>query len=115
MKFLPIGDTVDFKYRTNLEGSAYDIRTRWNSRSQSWFIYIGPTGRDPVLKTRLTTNQNVLASYSNQSLPPGKLYLLDIEKTYGRPSVDDIGFNKRFRLLYINSDETDFITGIIDV
>lgn len=115
MKFLPIGDTVDFKYRVNLEGVAYDIRTRWNSRSESWFLYIGPTGRDPALKTRITTNQNLLSSYTNNNLPSGKLYLLDVEKTFGRPSVDDVGLNKRFRLLYLNSDETDFITGLSDV
>lgn len=110
-KFIPSGVTVDYKYRISLEGSGYDIRTRWNSRSQSWFVYIGPTGRDPVIKTRAVTGRDLLSSYSSEDLPDGKLYVVDVEKGFGRPSDDDFGIDKRFRLLYVNSTEVDPILG----
>ena len=103
--YLPGGETPDFKYRISLDGAAYDIRTRWNSRSESWFLYIGPTGRDPVLKTRLTTVTEILSRYSYEGLPPGRLFLVDTEKSFGRPGRDDFGPNKRFRLFYVNADE----------
>tara|TARA_Y100000593_G_scaffold94032_1_gene191199 strand:- start:15932 stop:16273 length:342 start_codon:yes stop_codon:yes gene_type:complete len=110
-KFLPSGVTVDYKYRVSLEGDGYDIRTRWNNRSQSWYIYIGRTGRNPVLKTRAVVGRDLLAAYSNEDLPAGKLYVVDVEKGFGRPSEDDFGIDKRFRLLYVRSDEDDPILG----
>lgn len=107
-KFLPCGDTADFEYRVDLEGDGYDIRTRWNSRSGSWFIYIGPTGREPVVKARACTLSDMLRTYRGKDgVPQGKLYVVDNEKGYGRPSRNDFGINKRFRLLYVNSTEDD--------
>ena len=100
--------TADFKYTVDLEGQAYDIRWRWNSRSESWFLYIGFAGRQYVLKTRVTTNWNLLNNYSTvEGLPPGSLYLVDIEKSYGRPSFDNVGIDKRFQLIYFRSTEDD--------
>lgn len=107
-KFLPIGDTPDFRYRVDLEGQGYDIRLRWNSRSQSWYIYIGFTGEEPAVKTRLVNGYNLLEPYRGvEGAPPGNLYVVDIEKAYGRPSLDDVGLEQRFRLLYVRSTEDD--------
>jgi len=110
-KFLPAGVTPDYKYRISLEGDGYDIRTRWNSRSESWFIYLGRTGRTPVLKTRGVTGRDLLSAYTNEDLPPGKLYVIDVEKGFGRITEDGFGLDKRFRLLYVRSDEDDPILG----
>lgn len=107
-KYIPCGDTADFKYRIDLEGVGYDIRTRWNGRSESWFLYIGLTGQNPSIKTRITTLSDLLAPYrGTEGVPEGSLRLIDNEKGFGRPSRDDFGINKRFRLIYINSDEDD--------
>lgn len=109
---LPGPTTADDQYTTSLEGQGYDIRLRWNARSESWFLYIGFTGQTPALKTRLTTNRDLLTVYrSNEGVPPGKLYLIDYEKLYGRVSRDNLGVNKRFKLVYIRSFEEDpFLT-----
>jgi hypothetical protein len=107
---LPGPRSADSKYTTSLEGQGYDIRIRWNNRSESWFLYIGLKGQTPLLKTRIVTNQNLLATYRGiENLPPGNLYLLDYEKSYGRPSRDDFGLNKRFRLIYVRSFEEDIL------
>lgn len=110
-KFLPGGVTTDYQYRITLDGDAYDIRVRWNTRSESWYLYIGTTGRTSVLKTRVVVGRDLLAAYSLDGIPPGKLYVVDMEKGYGRPSEDDFGIDKRFRLLYVNEGEDDPILG----
>jgi len=110
-KFLPGGVTTDYKYRVSLDGSAYDIRVRWNTRSESWYIYIGRTGRTPVLKTRAVVGRDLLSTYDLEDLPPGKLYVVDMEKYFGRPSEDNFGVDQRFRLLYINEGEEDPFLG----
>ena len=111
--FLDGSDSADSFYTTNLEGQAYELRFRWNSRSETWFMYIGISGQEYAVKTRLTVGNNLLSPYrSIDGVPPGSLYLADIEKTYGRPSRDDFGINKRFRLLYYRSTETDPLTEV---
>lgn len=111
--FLDGSDSADSFYTTNLEGQAYELRFRWNSRSKSWFLYMGISGQEYAIKTRLTVGRNLLQSYAAvENVPPGSLYLVDMEKIYGRPSRDDFGINKRFRLLYYRSTETDPITGV---
>ena len=105
---LPGSSSPDTKYTINLEGQGYDIRLRWNNRSQSWFIYLGLTGANPVIKARLTTISDLLKPYRGISgLPQGSLYLLDREKGYGRPTRYDFGIEKRFQLIYIKSWEED--------
>lgn len=105
---LPGSFAPDTKYTINLEGQGYDIRLRWNNRSESWFLYLGLTGADPVFKTRLTTISDILRPYRGRSgLPPGKLYLLDRKKVYGRPTREDFGIERRFQLVYVKSWEED--------
>lgn len=110
---LPGNTGADSVYTTTLEGQGYDIRLRWNSRSESWYLYIGLVGAQPALKTRVVTNKNLLENYSGrEGLPPGKLYLFDTEKTYGRVSYDNLGSNQRFKLVYVRSTEEDPLLSI---
>lgn len=110
---LPGTNKPDVEYTTTLEGQGYDIRLRWNNRSKSWFLYIGITGSTPILKTRLTTNTNLLANYKgNPLLPQGSLYVLDTEKVFGRPSIDNLGIGRRFQLVYYRSTEDDLFTSL---
>lgn len=106
-KYLPSGESADFKYRISLEGTGYDIRTRWNNRGMYWVVELGPTGQSPVISTKALVGRDILANYAVDDIPPGYLYVVDTKKLFGRPSLDDFGLGKRFRLLYVNSDETD--------
>lgn len=105
---LPGPSGPDSKYTTTLEGQAYEIRLRWNNRSDSWFGYLGLSGVEPTMKTRLTVGRDLLTSYRGiPDVPPGRLYVVDKEKGFGRPSYDDFGLDKRFELIYVRSFEED--------
>jgi len=106
-KYLPAGEATDYQYRISLEGTGYDIRTRWNPRSEYWSVSIGPTGEPPAITTKALVGRDLLGNYAVSGLPPGKLYVVDIEKGFGRPSVDDFGLGRRFRLLYVTQSDPD--------
>jgi len=105
--FIPVGGSYDIRYRVNLDGVAYDIRTRWNNRSESWYLYLGLTDQDPIFKTRMVVGWDILDNYRGiPDCPQGQLYVVDVEKVYGRPTFEDLGLDTRFRLMYLSEGET---------
>lgn len=106
MSFLtiPTPEGPDVVQRINLEGVVYDFRYRWNTRSEAWYLYVALTGEDYSFKIKLTTGHDLLNPYRySESCPPGSLYVVDVLKTFGRPTRDSLGADKRFRLMYITS------------
>jgi len=105
-EFIPCGGSYDIRYRVNLDGVGYDIRTRWNNRSESWFMYFGLADQVPLFKTRITGGRNLLEGYYGiEGTPSGVLYLVDVQKGTGRPTFDEFGLTTRFRVLYAQSLE----------
>lgn len=102
---IPVSDGPDVVQRVSLEGVVYDFRYRWNTRSEAWYLYLGLTGEEYSFKLKLTTGQDLLLPYRySDECPPGQLYMMDVLKSYGRPTRDEFGQDKRFRLLYVTSD-----------
>ena len=113
---VPIGDTADNIQTVSVEGVAYNFRFRWNNRSESWFMYLGPKGSTPVIKTRLTTGGDLLEPYRGlEGIPPGSLYMLDLREEYGRPGRDNLGISQRFQLLYMDKNIMDAVEAALDV
>lgn len=112
-EFLPCGGSYDVRYRVNLDGVAYDIRTRWNNRSESWFMYFGLADQIPLFKTRIVGGRDLLKSYHGvDGVPSGVLYMVDTQKGTGRPTFDEFGIDTRFRVMYSTSEEE--ITALIE-
>lgn len=104
--FIPCGGSYDSRRRINLDGVAYDIRTRWNNRSNSWFLYVGLSDQQPLFKSRVVNGLDLLKSYKGiEGCPQGYLLLVDIEKDTGRPTFEELGIDSRFRLLYTSTLE----------
>ena len=102
---IPCGDTADNLQTVSIEGVAYSIRFRWNNRSESWFMYLGPKGATPVIKTRIVNGYDLLKPYRGlDGVPDGALFLVDSEQYYGRAGRFNMGIGERFQLIYIDSD-----------
>lgn len=100
-EFIPCGGSYDIRYRVNIDGVAYDIRTRWNNRSESWFMYFGLSDQTPLFKTRVVGGRNLLQSYQGiEGVPSGFLFMVDVQKETGRATFEEFGINTRFRILY---------------
>lgn len=103
---LPIGETEDSINRTSLDGITYDFRTRYNSLSGCWYLYVGLTGEDPAVKLKIVNGGELLAPYKAiEGVPQGRLYVSDIDDDFGRPDRDNTGQDKRFELLYFEVGE----------
>lgn len=108
--FLKCGEDVDVTYSVTLEDDTYDLRLKWNDRDESWRAFIGLTGEVFSASFKLTNGFNLLRPYYYlEGIPKGSLYVVDMVSIWGRPGFDDFGVDKRFRLLYIDSDSTDFL------
>lgn len=104
---LPFEDNPDQVQRIQIEDQVYNFRFRWNSDvSNSWFCQIGGTGADYVCKFMLRVGFNLLAPYSaNEGVPDGGLYVIDSEQVWGRVGRNDLGPDKRYKLMYFSPNE----------
>lgn len=100
------GVTADESFYVNLDGLKYEIRMRWNTRDEAWWLYIGYEGVAATLITKFTAGSNVLLPYrAREGVPSGALFLYDTESIVGRPSRYDTGVTKRFKMLYLTKEE----------
>ena len=101
---LQLPDYPDTIFTTVLDSVAYDIRLQWNTRDESWYLYLAKQNNDFVFKTKITTNTDLLKIHrANNNCPKGALVAIDNMKFYGR-----IGRNSwssgRFSLYYVTED-----------
>lgn len=100
----------DVTFTTVLEGTNYYLRIRWNPLSESWYLYFGDRATAPVFKTRLCTNRDLLLPIKwNEDMPQGMLFVWDAEKTFGRPTRDTLGVDRRFKLMYFTQEELESV------
>lgn len=103
-----VGKTADESFYVSLDDVKYEVRMRWNSRDESWWLYIGFEGVTATLITKITSGADVLRPYrARQGVPSGSIYLYDTESNYGRATRDNTGADKRFKLIYINQEENE--------
>ena len=117
----------DVTYRIRLEDKDYDLRFRYLQRmsniasgnpqiADDWYLYLGLTGREPFIKTVVRTNRDILRIIRyNPDCPKGTLILRDYiaESSYTtggqynpeRVTLEGLGVNKRFQLVYWSEDE----------
>lgn len=109
MILLSIPDSPDVVFTTILDGVAYDLRIQWNTRDESWYLYLARQNNEFAFKTKITTNTDLLKIHrANDSCPKGMLLPIDNMKYYGRISREGWN-NNRFSLYYITEDERDII------
>tara|TARA_Y100000588_G_scaffold244854_1_gene259109 strand:- start:40239 stop:40619 length:381 start_codon:yes stop_codon:yes gene_type:complete len=107
-------------YRITLDNESYDITVQYNqrlinqstkdpSKADSFCISLALTGRDPIFKTSLKTNRDILPIYKyREGCPQGRLILIDIAaaqnlvlgKYYAPERLSYEGIGTRFILAY---------------
>lgn len=105
---IPIVDSDSKTTETLEEEQAYDFRTRWNTREDAWYCYVGYQSKDPVCKFKLTTGTfDLLKPYKHlDGCPQGRLFMYDVINGFGRPDFDNTGISKRYSLLYMENGTT---------
>ncbi len=112
----------DMVYKAVLDGQSYDIRIRYNQRltnvssgnpisADAFEIWIGLSGKAPILQTPLKTNRNLLLPYKYRpDCPQGILVLRDFTadssradgEYYDPERVSYTTLGDRFQIMYIS-------------
>lgn len=104
---IPVVDNPDQTQRVQIGNTVYNFRIRWSVDTECWYIYIGGVGSDPVFKNKMRVGVDLLRGFkSYDNVPPGSLFVFDIEQLFGRVDRDNLGIGRRFQLIYFDVDET---------
>lgn len=100
MSLIPI-DPVDahFSLEVDLDGATYLLEFLWNTRGEFWTLSILDAAEAPlVMGIRIVAAWELLAQYSDDRLPGGRLLTVDMSGLGIDPGRDDLG--KRVILVY---------------
>lgn len=120
ISIIPLEQDPYKTYRVTLSGESYDITVQYNqrlinqstkepSKADSFTISLALTGRDPIFKTAMKTNRDLLSIYKyREGCPQGTLILRDISadgnkvlgEYYAPERLSYEGIGTRFLLLY---------------
>lgn len=104
---IPTKDLPDYSFTVILDNVSYDFRLQWNGRDEAWYVYVGLSNQEFLVKTKLTSGTDVLSPYrAYDETPKGVLIALDKEKIYGRLARDSFS-SGRFSLLYYTEDSVE--------
>lgn len=76
---LPVNTELpDFTIRITLDGKPYQLRMRYNTRMDRWFLDIGDAQGNPILSgVELLIYRHLLTQYPTVGAPPGDLFVTD--------------------------------------
>lgn len=113
----------DYTQRTSLDGREYILRFIFNEREQRWYLDFFDGDETPLaLSLKLVANWNLLRRETDERLPPGELYAIDLSGTSNEdvptdagtatllqiardPGRDDLGADGRVALMYFDAAE----------
>jgi len=88
---------------TQLDGVPYRLRFQWNSREQSWYLFIADHDDAPITSAKLVPEWNLLRRVVDARKPPGVLFLHDTSGEGKKAGFTDLG--GRCVLVYIDAAE----------
>jgi len=97
-------DTNNFRIQSELEGVLYIFAFLYNFRTSLWKMDIFDSEESPVvLGIPILVGANLLGRFSDERLPPGNMFGLNIEDENVEAGETD--FNKNFFLIYEEADD----------
>ena len=86
-----------------LEGTVYNILTRWNGRESAWYLDMLTQGGEALVTgIKILPYVDLLLPYSDPRLPSGALIALNINASGNRPTREGLGTETE---LYYNTLE----------
>lgn len=92
---LPLrSDVPAFTFQTDLDGTTYSFKFRYNSRTDRWAFDILTANNEPIVSGVLVvTGTLLLERFSGARLPQGDLFVLNKEDENASPGRDDLQKN----------------------
>lgn len=92
---------ASFRQRIQLDGVEYSMAMEWNARDKAYYCTFEQGGEITLAGIRLVRGIDLLAQFRGRAgVPPGKIYLYDIENDTQSGAVTPETFGERFLLIY---------------
>lgn len=105
MVIIPFESSSFFSVDVTLDGEQYTFIFAWNTIYSFWYMDILDTSQNVLIAgIKLCPMQEVLSMWVGRGLPPGKLYVMNVDNTYRDISFDDFYLQKTL-LVYIGVGE----------
>ena len=97
--------TADYVFQTELDGSTFGFRVRWNAREGFYYVDVLDANSNPLIQGlkiclgKIFTNRFV----ATPGIFPGTLFAEDTTKAGLDPALGDLG--TRVRVIYFDSAE----------
>jgi len=105
MKVIPFKAFPDFTETITLDDIPYRLRFKWNHRGEFWSMRISENDGTIIASSiRVVLNYEMIASYADLELPPGKLFVTDpggVVKSIAKLSLS----SDVLQLIYVSEDE----------
>jgi hypothetical protein len=105
---IPLNNTARWEMRVDLSGKRYGLYIAYNTRQEAWFMSISDVDGNLLLAgIRLVPGIFFFEKYrvSVPGLPPGELWLVDIEGKLSTAEVTRENLSTRFALTYTIFEE----------
>lgn len=95
----------DYRQRVSLDDVSFDLRFRWNTRAQSWFLDVFDEDGDVLVYARKCVVDWTLLRQSRHvaGIPAGDIINIDTTQRDVRPALRDFG--TRVLMLYLDGAE----------
>ena len=92
---LPLrNDVPAFTFKTDLDGTTYTFKFRYNSRLDRWVFDIQTATGDPIISgIPVLTGTSLLKRFEDDRLPEGELFVLNKENEAASPGRNDLQEN----------------------
>jgi len=105
MKVIPFKAFPDFTETILFDDVPYRLRFKWNHRGEFWSMRIFENDGTIIASSiRVVLNYEMIASYADLELPPGKLFVTDPGGVV--KSIEKLALlNGTLQLVYVAEDE----------
>lgn len=95
----------DQTQRIVIDNKTYEVRFVYNSRGESWTMYVGDVGSDPTVSFKLSSFTKHLEPYNySPNLPSGEIIAASLRDFDARITQYNVGPSKQIELWYNSPD-----------
>jgi hypothetical protein len=105
---IPFKEAPSFIEQVTLDGSPYQLKIYWNTRSRFWTLAIFDLEDNLLLGgVKLVLGVDVLGGHPQAELPPGEIWVVDRGGGLSDPAYEDFWGDRGLLLLYAEEDDIE--------
>jgi hypothetical protein len=100
---IPTSDDAFYEQTTNLDGTDFVLRFRYNQRERATYLSIlTPQGASVIEGVKVVCNYGLLEAYNPPGRPLGELVALSSGADASPPDLGELGEDRRVALWYVS-------------